>query len=277
MAYSARVIADSIAPSGSRLSTLEVVFPRIVLAEMNTHRMLSRNSASSRAIPIKTMINRVVEDPFIPVWWGKNQKGMQASVELTEKERERALVEWLVARDSAVESVSRLQDLDVHKQIANRLLEPWLWQTALISATTWENFMALRLARDAQPEIRKAAELMNAALRASKPRELDYGEWHLPLHNPELDLDCSVEDLPYICAGRCARVSYLTHEGLRDPSKDLDLAKNLAKSGHMSPFEHVARATSDSLFDSTGNFSASWLQLRKMMPNEAVFIKRDVQ
>src|ERR1044072_9346325 len=102
MAYSVRVLKDSISPVGARLTTMEVTLPRLVLAEFNTHRVFSRNSASSRAIPVEKMLKKIQEDPFIPVYWGKNQKGMQANEELTIEEQLLAQKEWLVARDYAV-------------------------------------------------------------------------------------------------------------------------------------------------------------------------------
>jgi len=270
--YEAKVLADSIGPSGARLTTMQVTFPRIVLAEVNTHRALSRNSASSRAIPVERMLRRVEDDPFIPIHWGKNQKGMQADEFLDATDQIAAEEEWLRARDAAVESVRELLALGLHKQIANRLLEPWLWHTAIISATDWSNFFALRCHKDAQPEIQQAALMMRAARNASTPVRKYLGEWHLPLVGTERDdvtiWDCPIEVVCKISVGRCARVSYLTHDGKRDPQADIDLCDRLQASGHMSPFEHVAQALSSPTRN--GNFSG-WLQLRKMLPNEAVF------
>ncbi|HMI94653.1 MAG TPA: FAD-dependent thymidylate synthase, partial [Polyangiales bacterium] len=157
---------------------MQVTFPRIVLAEVNTHRALSRNSASSRAIPVERMLRRVEDDPFIPIHWGKNQKGMQADEFLDATDQIAAEEEWLRARDAAVESVRELLALGLHKQIANRLLEPWLWHTAIISATDWSNFFALRCHKDAQPEIQQAALMMRAARNASTPVRKYLGEWH---------------------------------------------------------------------------------------------------
>lgn len=290
MGYAARVIADSISPDRVRLTTMEVTFPRIVLAEFNTHRMLSRSSASSRAIPVEKMLQRVTEDPFIPIWWGKNQKGMQAAEEL-EDEREdgtnpraSALDKWLRARDQSVESVRRLQEVDLHKQIANRLLEPFLWHTVIVTATEWANFFALRCHKDAQPEIRVIAEMMRKLYQENTPSPMSYGCWHLPLVD-DADLEATragrMADPYYLAkvsSGRCARVSYLTHDGRRDPVEDVALADRLRASGHMSPFEHAATPivdgetrqpfTADNRF--IGNFRG-WVQYRKMLPNEAVF------
>lgn len=285
---------------------MEVTFPRIVLAEFNTHRVFSRNSASSRAIPVEKMLKRVVEDPFIPVYWGKNQKGMQASEELSDvideqgtSPRGRALTGWLHARDNAVETVKRFQlpDIDLHKQIANRLLEPWLFHTVIVTSTEWGNWDGLRTHRDAQPEIRKIAVNMTDERAANTPKLLADHEWHLPLVTDFTDLvyaGFNINEIGLISVGRCARVSYLTHDGKRDPKADIDLALKLQNAGHMSPFEHVARPATiidwrDKLLTTSGvtgvdkgdldldeaffgNFRG-WVQFRKSIPNEDNFTK----
>lgn len=302
MAYSAKVLKDSIAAHqwpnrvevGARLITLEVTFPRIVLAEFNTHRVFSRNSASSRAIPVEKMLQRVKDDPFIPVYWGKNQKGMQAAEELSPEAQALALEQWLLARDSAVATVQRLQlpDIDLHKQIANRLLEPWLWQTVIVTATEWDNWRALRRSKEAQPEIRHAADMIDDVIAASTPTPVLEGEWHLPLVDDRFDLEVagfSIDDIVKVCVGRCCRVSYLTHDGKRDPRADIDLYDRLLKSGHMSPFEHAARPMTRLECkakygvpgqyigdDSTPqkNFAGNlrgWVQARKEIPREDNF------
>lgn len=274
MGFSAKVLADSIGIDNRvRLTTLEVTFPRIVLAEFNTHRMFSRNSASSRAIPVEKRIAAVKADPFIPAAFGKNQKGMQAAENLGNAETEAARTTWLGAMAVAVDAASALANIGVHKQLANRLIEPFCWQTVIVSATEWGNFFALRCHPDAQPEIRQAAELMRDAMDASTPRELGTGQWHLPLM-PDIDKlqaeEYSALDLCRISSGRCARVSYLTHAGQRDPQADIGLALSLQQAGHMSPFEHVARPLGHGEEADTGNFRA-WLQFRKTLPGEAVF------
>src|SRR5215469_16907494 len=181
MGYSARVLLDSRSPAGVRLVTLEVTFPRFVLSEFNTHRVLSRNSASSRAIPTSKLIERVESDPVLPLAWGRNQKGMSASDVLTDEEEEDAKRIWLSARDAAVEHARKLMELKVHKQELNRVLEPFLWHTVIVTATEWDNFFTLRCAPNAQPEIRAAALKMREAMEGSKPSPVPYGEWHLPL------------------------------------------------------------------------------------------------
>jgi len=297
MGFDAKVLADSLSPSEHRLTTLEVTFPRFVLAEFNTHRVFSRNSASSRAIPIVKQLRRVLEQPFVPLEFGSNQPGMQAGPPLAGEALAAAEREWLRARDDAVRRVlglisepgagaaeadlpGRLDEveaaikakalpegwLNVHKQVANRLLEPFMWHTVIVTATEWGNFFNLRCHPEAQPEIRRAAELMRAAIEGSEPVALDWDEWHLPLVRPEdhAEVD-STEQLIRVSAGRCARVSYLTHAGVRDLSADIELCERLLSSGHMSPLEHPARPTED---EWSGNFRG-WLQFRKTLQNEA--------
>jgi thymidylate synthase ThyX len=253
------VLLDSLSPAGIRLITLEVCFPRFVLAELNTHRSFSRNSASSRAIPTSKLLERVESDPVLPLEWGRNRAGMSASDLLTEREAEEAKRIWLLARDAAVAHARKLLELKVHKQELNRLLEPFLWHTVIVSATEWENFFELRCAPNAQPEIRAAALQMRDAIDASRPRPVGYGEWHLPLlQDDERGLDHETEK--QISAARCARVSYLTHEGNRETEKDLELYRRLRSERHWSPFEHVATPAADSGFHA--NFRG-WLQMRR--------------
>lgn len=296
MAFEAKVLADSRSPAGHRLTTLEATFPRFVLAEFNTHRVFSRNSASSRAIPIAKQLRRVLEDPYVPIEFGSNQPGMQAGAPLEGRKRDTAEAEWLRARDDAVRRVlglivepgevgaaadpsdllDRVEDatrrrevppawLNVHKQVANRLLEPFMWHTVIVTATEWENFLNLRCHPDAQPEIRLVAARMREAMATSEPAELDQDGWHLPLVRPEDRDEASLEDLIKVSVGRCARVSYLTHDGRRDLAADIELHDRLIESGHMSPLEHPARPLPDAEW--SGNFRG-WRSYRKDIPNE---------
>lgn len=295
--YAAKILKDSTNKHDVRLTTFEITFPRIVLAEFNTHRTFSRNSASSRAIPVEKMLQKVVDDPFTPVYWGKNQKGMQAEVELTEPEQNKALVKWLKARDMSVTRAKQLLKLGIHKQITNRLLEPWLWHTVIVTATEYDNFWGLRCNKDAQPEIRVIAEMMRDVYDKSQPTYLADDQWHLPLiaDDEQWPEHFTIDDLIKVSVGRCARVSYLTHDGKRDPQADIELYHRLASAGHMSPFEHVARPMTDAdaqqivenqviiegafttkyvcknIF--SGNFR-SWVSHRKTIPGEAVYTKK---
>lgn len=283
MAYAAKIVADSISEAGDRLTTMEVTFPRMVLAEYNTHRVFSRNSASSRAIPVLKQLMRIEENPFIPIYWGKDQSGMQAEQELSLADQERATAIWLAARDDALKHTRALLNLGVHKQIANRLLEPFMWHTVIVTATEWSNFFALRAHADAQPEIRVIAELMQEAYNTSQPKLLREGEWHLPLIQPD-EYDGVFEfseEARKISSARCARVSYLTHDGKRDIEADLTLYERLVGGGHMSPLEHVAvpdfyvpdiNDFGDQFGPISNGFHGSnfrgWKQFRKFIPHE---------
>jgi len=251
---SAKIICDSVSPAGHRLTTFECVFPRIILAEVNTHKMLSKNSASSRAIPVEKMIARVLEDPYVPTHWGKNQRGMQAEHDVEEAEALLAMLIWRKASTNAIESAKLLLEQGIHKQITNRLLEPFNWHTALVTGTEWSNYFNLRDNKDAHPDFRDLAHAMQELYEKGEPIKRGYQDWHTPLTwDEDLDVFESVERNPSgkkidwdalrckVSVGRCARVSYLTHDGKRDPQADVELCERLLASGHMSPFEHVAR------------------------------------
>jgi thymidylate synthase ThyX len=258
VAYSARVLLDSVAPNGVRLTTLEVTFPRFVLAEFNTHRSLSRNSASSRAVPTAKLIERVERDPVLPLEWGRNKAGMSAAEVLSGDEAESAGAIWLRARDAAVAHARELVELKVHKQELNRILEPFLWHTVIVSATEWSNFFELRCSPNAQPEIREAAARMRGAMASSSIEPISIGEWHTPLVQPD-EYELDLETRKKVSAARCARVSYLTHGGVREIEKDLDLYERLRRDRHLSPFEHVATPSEDD--GPHANF-CGWIQMR---------------
>ena len=223
--------------------------------------MFSRNSASSRAIPVKKQLARVVDDPALPVEFGANQRGMQAGEPLTGDDHDAALAAWLEARDHAVAAVEQLQELGVHKQVTNRILEPFMWHTVIVTATEWDGFWEQRCSPLAQPEIRVAAEAMLAAYDAWTPAEVGMGQWHTPYLRDE-DGDLDDETARQVSAARCARVSYLTHDGQRDIDKDLELYERLvtARPPHWSPLEHVATPAAEGE-QTLGNLRA-WRQLR---------------
>jgi thymidylate synthase ThyX len=270
MSFSARVLCDSLSPSSVRLVTMEVRYPRFIHSEMMTHRVFSRNAASSRAIPIKKMIAAVRDEPAMPIFWGRNQSGMSARRKLDDAAQRAAAEEWQRALVNALASAERLSegDIDLHKQLVNRLLEPFAWITVIISATEWSNFFTQRCHPDAQPEIRHIAELMLQAYRASTPRTVAASAWHLPLI---LDDERSLDDdtLRKLSVARCARVSYLTHDGTRDHARDLELYERLMSggaNGHWSPTEHVATPLGDPQ-EKSGNFRG-WRQFRKLFSQE---------
>jgi hypothetical protein len=144
--YNVEILADSLSPQGNRLTTMKITFPRFILAELNTHRMFSRNSASSRAIPFKKMVQMVEENPFIPIAWQKDHKGMQGSEYFEEPLHIEGLIDsWLDARDEAIRiAIDLNENGGVTKQLCNRLLEPFMWHTVIVTATEWENFFKLR-------------------------------------------------------------------------------------------------------------------------------------
>jgi len=269
MPYEVKIILDSVSPDGARLTTLTAKYPRFIHAEMLTHRVFSRNTSSSRAIPMAKLRQQVIDDPVIPIHWGRNQPGMQASEEIGQIERHEANRLWRVACAQAIATHRKMEALGLHKQVANRVLEPFLWTTCLISSTTWGNFLTLRRDKDAQPEMQKIANLIGDALEASKPVERTL---HLPYWTDEDEeyTQQNIEGWAWkrarkgISAARCARVSYLNHEGVRDIDRDLELAEKLVRSRHWSALEHPATAQPGK----HGNF-VGWKSYRKEFPGES--------
>ena len=256
----ARIVADSINPAGDRLTTLEVTFNRYILAELNTHRMLSRNSASSRAIPIGRVIRQVWSNPAVPIHWGANKRGMQAADELSGFRLWLARRLFLLARIPMIVIAWILSKVGLHKQVTNRLLEPWVWHTAVVSMTERENFFKLRDHPAAQPEFRSLAVCMRKAITYSVPRRLKWGEWHTPYVGADEVIEHA--DPLMMSVARCAAVSY----NRQNDRKSGELAERLASAGHWSPFEHVALAVSGLGY--CGNFRG-WKQLRKFYPEES--------
>jgi thymidylate synthase ThyX len=271
---SATIVADSLNIFGQRLTTLKVVMPRIVLAEFNTHRALTRNSASSRAIPFKRMHKSVSENMFMPIGFLKEHKGMQGFDYFDGEELVRVAHKWRFIASMLLSLSMSLHLLGVSKQICNRILEPFMYHTVLVSATEWSNFMALRDHKDAEIHIQAVARSIKEAMDNSTPKQLQPGEWHIPFGD-KFDIDELVlltDDIRHvfrvqegiadykdtqetltklkvkIATARCARLSYLTlgAEPKIDYEADIKLHDMLLKDGHMSPFEHVARAMSRS-------------------------------
>lgn len=271
LGFDVEIVCDSV--HQTRLTTMILTYPRFIHSEFMTHRMFSRNAASSRAIPIARMLMEVEECPVIPLHWGKNVAGMQAPEELDEKTAELCKEEWLDARDNAVKTVERLSKAGLHKQVANRLLEPWMWIRVIVTGSerAWRNFFALRCHAAAEPHMQKIAfmarEMYMTPYRNPLIRRLQAGEWHLPLIGFPGDEEIAKEDLPRVSAGRCARVSYLTHDGRRDVEEDLKLFRRLSKARpmHASPLEHQAQAGWRRL---NGNLAEDWIQFRKKFRGE---------
>ena len=245
----AAIIADSINLTGDRLTTFVLTYHRMIHSEFMTHRMLSKNSSSSRAIPVKKMIELVESQEVYPLHWGKNQKGMSAQTEVTEDEIRAASAVWQEARLDAIRHARRLIEIGIHKQVVNRLLEPFSTITVICSGTEYQNFFEQRCHLDAQPEIQALANKMKAAYDASQPQQLNSGEWHLPLiKQDDIDEISDINELIKVAVGRCARVSYLNHDGMRSLGDDVKLHDRLltSKPSHLSPFEHVAMSLANS-------------------------------
>lgn len=268
---SATVVEDSVSTQGLRLTTLQLRYPRFIHSEFMTHRVFSRNASSSRAIPVAKLIAQVRSDPALPVHWGKNVPGMQANEELDEQTKLEALALWRRAANQAADSAEALMSLGLHKQVANRLLEPFCFISVIVTATEWENFFVLRDHADAQPEIQALARRMHVAMNDSVPvrRSADPANelnWHLPYVRTSERSTHHVTLLRKLSAARCARVSYLTHDGGEpDVQKDLDLYRRLVVSEpkHASPVEHQAfPAPSESEWHR--NFRG-WVQFRELI------------
>lgn len=278
----AKVIEDSISEDGKRITTLQVKFHRFILPEFNTHRVFSRNFSSSRAIPTKKLLEQVRNDPAMPVHWGKNQPGMQANEELDDLAKRAAKESWIAAAREAASGADIMAQIGVHKQIVNRVIEPFLWANGIVTSTEWENWDNLRDHEDAQPEIRELAIRAREARNNSTPRLLKPGEWHLPYISQDERNDGFFKDpvnadlLRKISAARCCRVSYLKHDGTVPNIKDdLALFERLAGAVplHASPLEHQAtpyhleRGRIGYDHELQGNFKG-WIQYRKIWERE---------
>jgi len=283
--------------------TLRMRYPRIIHAELMTHRVFSRNARSSRAVPVKTMLDEVRNDPFVPWHWGKNQKGMQAEEECNERVNVGILPglskpwfttraeAWIMAAREAADAAKAFSDAGYHKQICNRLLEPFMWIDVLVTSTEWDNFLWLRNHKDAEPHLQDLARLVEAALDGAEFRDLETGEWHLPY--------VDVEDKRFVAhlrghawntalcklsAARCARISYKPFDGDASYERELERYDSLVSSDrvHASPLEH--QATPDLYFTGKelsqfppdpgwehpelhGNLRG-WIQYRKTVPGE---------
>lgn len=264
----AKVIKDSIY-DGHRLTTLELHYPRIILAELNTHRQLSKNTSSSRAIPVEKIISNVLRDPYVPLQWGLNQKGMSSFTNADEATSNKAKDQWLRALSEVVERVEELINLGIHKQFANRILEPWSHVNTVISGTEWENFFKLRISKYAQPEIRDLAMSIKVAMDNSIPKKVNPildidGGWHIP-YILEDEEDMPTDTKIKISVARCARVSYKsnTTNKLSSIDEDIALFERLKENRHLSPFEHIATPYK---FDNA-NF-VGWKQYRKFLERE---------
>ncbi len=239
----ARVVAHSLnIATGDELLTMEWTYPRMVHAEALRHRSLSRNAASSRAIPVKKMLGAIQDEPAHPVEWGTAKAGMVAGDPVAEAEGQRAMETWLHARNEAMTHAWTLLNQGLHKQVINRLVEPFAQITELVSGTEWGNFYRLRISPYADPTLRALATAAARAHLASTPRPCQPGDWHIPFGD-QMPEGLTEEERIKVATARCARISYLNHDGVRF-SVDDDIRKHdeLRHNSHWSPFEHCARA-----------------------------------
>lgn len=298
----AKVIADSVSEAGHRMTTMEIEYPRFILAELNTHRMLSKNSASSRAIPVKSMQEHIKQFPAVPVYWGKNQAGMQAKEEVTGPDKSEAIYIWNKAKEDALHWAESLATrIGLHKQIANRITEPWMTMKTVISGTEWRNFWWLRAHEDAQPEIHKLAVVMLDAYNKSTPQLLQPGEWHVPYVRTDRSLvnnellyydangdDLSAEQARIISASCCAQVSYRKNDDTLEKAQKIFDQLIHSQPCHASPVEHQATPMCESNWEVldpeywepgithmsanmdlwSGNLRG-WVQHRKLITDEA--------
>ncbi|TSP14015.1 FAD-dependent thymidylate synthase [Cupriavidus campinensis] len=244
------VVEHSEAFTGKPIATLLLRYWRSIHAELMTHRAFSRNAGSSRAIPVARMIEQVRNDPAGPIHWGKNQRGMQAKEELQGVERDAARAYWREAAGKAARYAECMEEIGAHKQVVNRILEPFQFIHVVVTATEWDNWFELRDHEDAQPEIQDLARTVREALSQSTPvkrareRQLT-SSWHLPFVTAEERAGYPEDPtfLAQLSTARCARASYLTHDGIEPkPVEDLDLFERLvaARPLHASPTEHQA-------------------------------------
>jgi hypothetical protein len=267
------IVADSLnSVTGNRLTTFQVSFPKCLLAELNTHRVLSRNAGSSRAKPSKSIRKSVREKSFIPISWDANEPGMQSSKELVGYKRHVARFSYYLHKQVSLFCNWLASDIaGLHKQYSNRLLETHAYVDVVMSATEWNNFFRLRCHKDAQPEFREIAKQMKVLYDSNQPKELKVGEWHLPYIQTDSDFteNTSIDDLVKYSVARCARVSYTSFdENNINRLKDLQLFHKLVESEpiHVSPTEHQAVAFDGS--DRHGNM-VGFKQYRKFLLNES--------
>lgn len=311
----AKVVLASKPTNGAKpIITIHARYPRIIHGEIMTHRVFSRNARSSRAVPVATMLKEIRETPFVPWHWGKNQKGMQAGEEHNEPveyvvdgiveglSREDA---WLEARNHAVRAARNFNEAGYHKQIVNRLIEPFSWIDTLITSTSWANFFHLRDHEAAEPHFHDLAVLVKEAIAGAEFQTLKPGEWHMPYITREDEIAAThylankigsgdpfgvfvpheyrQKLLLKLSVARCARISYKPFDGDGSIEKELERYDGLVGSSplHASPAEHQATPDVPALGHEypvagwenerfAGNLGPGYIQLRKTLVGEYV-------
>ena len=315
----AEVICDSIAKeNGVRYTTFRLHYHRFIHSEFMTHRLFSRCASSSRAIPVKKITEQAAINPATPIHWGKNQAGMVADEELDAQvpvtfiTDEGEVVEhqatkreaWFLAANEMVRYANAFSNAGYHKQIVNRLLEPWQYMNVVVSATEFQNFFWLREDADAQPEIQELARVMHQAYDQSEPQELSHGEWHLPyikteringkMHYYTMDGEhITLDHARDVSASACAQVSYRNLDTSIEKANKVVERLFKGRKIHGTPAEHQATPMSKtewqmrmecyeklSAIQSVHNqfenvlFCGNvrgWIQYRKYFKNEAVY------
>lgn len=276
----ATILADSISPHGVRLTTFELTYPRFIHAEFMTHRVFSRNASSSRAIPTKRAIRMILENPAVPASWRMNQPGMQGYEFAPVEVALQAQKVWLGAMTAAIGYAEEMDSLGIHKQVVNRITEPYSHIKVVVTGVWWENFFGLRDHPAADPTIEALAKAMRAAYDESEPTLLQPGQWHLPYVSAQEVAIHGVAIAKKISAARCARVSYNNHDGsATSVEDDIKLHDRLLVDQpiHASPAEHQATPDGKHLLKGEkliytspakhGNLTG-WVQYRKTLANE---------
>lgn len=275
MEVSAKNILSSVDLDGHRITTMEIDLHRFILPEFNTHRMFSRNFQSSRAIPLKRQRKMVRDNPANPVYWGYNRPGMQATEEMKGVRLFVAKTLWATARHMALSIHYCLDKLGLHKQLTNRLIEPFMFTRGVVTGNNmaFQHFFDLRDHEAAQPEIRALAKEMKKAYDSANVQQLGYGDWHLPYVTSEDKKEYSTQDCIKISVSCCAQVSYRNLDtSLEKAQKIYDMLhlENMqsfdpTNPPHSVPCEHQAQAGLMVCKSQSGNLKGNWIQLRKSL------------
>ena len=298
---SAKIIADSISfNTNKRITTFEIEYPRFILAELSMHRNFSKSSSSSRAIKTESMLEQIKNNPAMPIHWGKNQSGMQAENENDQEieielKNETILLDkittWKLASVQAVHLAEDFANAGYHKQIVNRLVEPYQIMKTIVTATEYDNFFYLRCHKDAQPEIQELANCMYQAYKTSDSQMLYNYEWHLPfienyrdendvLHYGNIETELTLEHAKMISASCCAQTSYRKNDDTYEKALKIYDKLITSKPPHSGPFEHQATPIFEirkgwlngiTHVDRKGNYWSGnfqgWIQFRQLIPN----------
>lgn len=303
--YSAKVLADSITPAGVRVTTVVATLPRLILPQLNTHRLFSRdgyeqefsrNSASMRAIPTEQTIAAVREHPFVPATFNERIKGMGVGADF---DIERTIVShkhWMRAMHHASTLAEALNEIGLDKSRANHLIEPFMWHTVILTATEWENFIALRCPDGDVPDINFPAQLemqefaicVRNALNASTPKELEEGWWHVPYFDWDdefellrglmggliVPIEAAINAALLVSARRCARVSYAVIDLDEALMASYEKGVKLAQDSHYSPMEHQVRPITHLDLKRTGIASKVHVPMDLFKDHRQVVIKK---